>query len=72
VRLLVLLTKVDKLNRREAAAALASVQQALAAYSTEEADIGVTTFSALKRTGLEDVASALRQWADEEAAGAPT
>ena len=72
VRLLVLLTKVDKLNRREAAAALASVQQALAAYSTEEAYIGVTTFSALKRTGLEDVASALRQWADEEAAGAPT
>jgi GTP-binding protein len=63
------MTKVDKLNRREAASALETVQQALAAYTTDEADIGVSPFSALKRVGLEDVASALRQWADDEAAG---
>jgi GTP-binding protein len=62
VSLLVLLTKVDKLNRQEAMAGLDSVQQALGDYSTQEADIGVTTFSALKRTGVADVAAVLRSW----------
>lgn len=62
VRLLVLLTKSDKLNRREATAALASVQQGLDAFSTDESDIGVTTFSALKKVGVEDVATTLRSW----------
>lgn len=66
VRLLVLLTKVDKLNRRESAEVLETVQQALAGYSTEESDIGVTTFSALKKTGVGDVASAVRDWVSEE------
>lgn len=69
VRLLVLLTKVDKLNRRESVEILATVQQALAAYSTDEADIGVTTFSALKKTGVADVASAVRSWVQAEARG---
>lgn len=68
VRLLVLLTKADKLNRRETNAVLEVVQRALAGYSTDEADIGVTTFSALKKTGVADVASALRGWVDDEAA----
>lgn len=72
VRLLVLLTKADKLNRREAVAVLDAVQQALGAYSTDEADIGVATFSALKHTGLDDVATALRQWADDETPAATT
>ena len=62
VRLLLLLTKADKLNRREAQAALAQAQRVLGAYATEEADIGVALFSALTRLGLEDAALALRQW----------
>jgi len=62
VRLLLLLTKADKLSRREAQAELAKTQQTLGAYATEQADIGVTLFSSLTREGLEDVALALRQW----------
>ena len=62
VRLLVLLTKADKLSRREAQQALASMQQALEGFASEQADIGVALFSALSRQGLEDVASAVREW----------
>jgi GTP-binding protein len=62
VRLLVLLTKADKLNRREQDASLKAATEALGAYSSDEADVGVTLFSALKRTGLEDVALALYGW----------
>ena len=65
VRLLLLLTKADKLSRREAQAALAQAQQTLGAYATEQADIGVTLFSALSRQGLEDAALALRQWVEQ-------
>jgi GTP-binding protein len=63
VRLLVLLTKADKLNRRDAQKALAEAQHALAALATEHSDIGVTLFSALDRRGLDDVAVTLHQWA---------
>lgn len=62
VRLLLLLTKADKLSRRAAQAELAKTQQTLGAYATEQADIGVALFSSLTREGLEDVALALRQW----------
>ena len=62
VRLLVLLTKADKLNRREQDASLKATTEALGAYSSEESDIGVTLFSALKKTGLDDVALALHSW----------
>jgi GTP-binding protein len=65
VRLLLLLTKADKLSRREAQAALTKTQQTLGAYATEQADIGVTLFSSLTRQGLEDVALALRQWVQQ-------
>lgn len=65
VRLLLLLTKADKLSRREAQTALAQTQQALGAYATEQADIGVALFSALSREGLDDVALALRQWVEQ-------
>lgn len=65
VRLLLLLTKADKLSRREAQAALAEAQRVLGAYATEQADIGVTLFSALSRQGLEDVALTLRQWVQQ-------
>ncbi len=62
VRLLVLLTKVDKLNRSEAQQALRAATEALAALGTESADIGVSTFSALSGQGLGDVAEALHGW----------
>jgi GTP-binding protein len=62
LRLLVLLTKADKLNRNEAAKALREAGEALAAFGGESADIGVTTFSALSGQGVGDVAEALRGW----------
>ena len=64
VRLLVLLTKADKLNRRESTAALASAQALLGERSTDEADIGVALFSALSHAGVGDAACVLHQWAD--------
>ena len=62
VRLLVLLTKSDKLNRSEATAALVTAQAVLGELSTDEADVGVTLFSALKKVGIEDAAQVLRSW----------
>jgi GTP-binding protein len=67
VRLLVLLTKADKLGRAEAAAALAQAQRVLGAspgLATENSDIGITLFSALTRQGVDDAAIALRAWRD--------
>lgn len=62
VKLLVLLTKADKLNRREANEALAKAQAVLAELSTDESDIGVCLFSALKKTGVGDAATVLHEW----------
>lgn len=62
VKMLVLLTKADKLNRAEATAALASVQAALGEFTTDEADVGMTLFSALKKTGVGDAAVMLHRW----------
>lgn len=62
VRLLVLLTKADKLSRKAADAALRAVGDALGELATDEADIGVALFSALKKTGVGDVARTLREW----------
>jgi GTP-binding protein len=62
VRLLVLLTKADKLNRREGDAALATAQGVLGEMAGEQADIGVTLFSALSRRGVGDAAEVLREW----------
>ena len=62
VRLLVLLTKADKLNRREGDAALAAAQGVLGEMAGEQADIGITLFSALSRRGVGDAAEVLRQW----------
>jgi GTP-binding protein len=62
VRLLVLLTKADKLSRREADAALRRAQALLAGLASDEADIGVALFSALSRQGLADVAETLWSW----------
>jgi len=63
VKLLALLTKADKINRRDAQRALTAAQQVLAEVATEHSDIGVTLFSALSRQGLDDVALTIRSWA---------
>ena len=62
VRLLALLTKVDKLNRSDAQLALMKAQDELAEISTDNTDISVTLFSALSRQGLGDVAETLYGW----------
>lgn len=62
VRLLAVLTKCDKLNRAQGQAALAAAQHLLAELCSDEADIGVTLFSALKREGVDDVAEAIHSW----------
>ncbi len=62
VKLLVVLTKADKLNRKEAQAALQAATEALGPYVTEESDVGVVLFSALKKTGVDDVAQTLHGW----------
>ena len=62
VRLLVLLTKADKLSRAEAARALQAAQSLLAAGCPEGADLSISLFSALKSSGVDDAALALHQW----------
>jgi GTP-binding protein len=62
VRLLVLLTKADKLSRAESRRSLQQAQQVLGEFASDEADIGITLFSALSRTGVDDVAITLRTW----------
>jgi GTP-binding protein len=68
VKLLVLLTKADKLSRKEADAALRRTTDALSALATENSDVGVALFSALKKTGLDDAAETLHAWAHPPAA----
>ncbi len=63
VKLLVLLTKADKLNRREANEALAAAQGVLGEISTDEADVSISLFSALKKSGVGDAACVLHDWA---------
>jgi GTP-binding protein len=62
VKLLVLLTKADKLNRREANEALAAAQGLLGEIATDEADVSVALFSALKKSGVGDAACVLHSW----------
>ncbi len=62
VRLLALLTKADKLNRRDAQKALQQAQQLLGESASEQADIGVALFSALSGQGLEDLATTVHGW----------
>ncbi|MES2887964.1 MAG: ribosome biogenesis GTP-binding protein YihA/YsxC [Pseudomonadota bacterium] len=68
VKLLVLLTKSDKLNRRESTAALAAVQDGLGDIATPQSDVSVTLFSALKKVGVGDAAAVLYEWAHTPAA----
>ena len=62
VKLLVLLTKADKLTKSESAAAVAAASTVLGEFSTEDSDIGVTLFSSLRRIGVEDAAEQLLAW----------
>jgi GTP-binding protein len=62
VKLLVLLTKSDKLNRSEAAMSLVAAQAALGDIATDEADVGIALFSALKKSGVGDAATVLHSW----------
>jgi GTP-binding protein len=62
VRLLVLLTKCDKLNRRERQVALARAHEVLGEIATVESDIGVALFSALSGEGVGDAARVIRGW----------
>jgi len=70
VSLLVLLTKADKLNRRDAQAALRTAQEVLGEVASEASDVGVTLFSALSKQGLGDVAMSLRALVDRGRGGA--
>jgi GTP-binding protein len=63
VKLLVLLTKADKLSRKESDAALRATGEALAGLATDDADVGMALFSALRKTGVADAALALHAWA---------
>jgi GTP-binding protein len=62
VRLLVLLTKSDKLTRSASAQALGAARGLLAETCPEHADVGVSLFSALKGVGIGDAALQLRRW----------
>jgi len=62
VKLLVLLTKADKLSKREAQLATEAAQEVLGEFVTESSDIGVTLFSSMRRVGVEDVAEQLKGW----------
>ena len=62
LKLLVLLTKADKLARAQADAAVQAATRALADLSTDAADIGVALFSALNKRGVDDTATMLYDW----------
>ena len=63
VKLLVLLTKADKLNRSQRSAALSNGNAVLAEAATGESDIGVSLFSALNKDGVAEAAAVLHRWA---------
>ena len=68
VKLLVLLTKADKLNKREQQASLASAQAVLGELATDDADLGMLLFSAPKHIGHTDLAETLYGWTHPAAA----
>ena len=47
----------------ETGGSLRATTEALGAYASESSDIGVVLFSALKKTGVDDVTSQLWGWA---------
>jgi GTP-binding protein len=71
VKLLVVLTKADKLGRKQAAEILRKTQEDLGELASESSDVGVVLFSALSRLGLDDLATCLREWCPPLPEGAP-
>ncbi|MEP6739163.1 MAG: ribosome biogenesis GTP-binding protein YihA/YsxC [Caldimonas sp.] len=70
VKLLALLTKIDKLNRSQIAAAVQAATDVLGEVTSEEADVSLVAFSALSRIGVGDAARALYGYAHAAAKGA--
>jgi GTP-binding protein len=62
VKLLALLTKVDKLNRRETTAALQAAGDILGEVASESSEVSLTPFSSLSRAGVDDAARVLYAW----------
>ena len=62
IKLLMLLTKCDKLGQRDQGLAIEAASAVLADFTTEASDIGVTLFSSLRRVGIEDVAEQMLAW----------
>ncbi len=62
VKLLVLLTKADKLSKTEARQAAEAAQLVLADFVTDDSDVSVTLFSSMRRLGVEDAAEQLLAW----------
>ena len=60
VKMLVLLTKADKLPRRKVDAALGEAGQIIELYATDASDVSLVAFSALRGEGVADVAAFLR------------
>ena len=71
VPLLLLLTKADKLNRKEQQAALQGVQAAVQDLATDSSDLGLLLFSGLRQMGVDDLAQALYGWVHPADAAEP-
>src|SRR5947209_20346176 len=67
VKLLALLTKVDKLNKRDTAAALNAAGDVLGEVASDESEVSLTPFSSLSRAGVDDAARVLYAWAHRAA-----
>jgi GTP-binding protein len=68
VKLLVLLTKIDKLNRRDRDKAVAEATRVVEEVATDETDFALATISALSRVGVADVARFLDECVHQPAA----
>ena len=62
IKLLVLLTKCDKLGQRDQGLAVAAAQEVLGEFVTEASDVAVVLFSSMRRVGVEDVAEQMLAW----------
>ena len=60
VKMLVLLTKADKLSRSNVDKALIDAAEVIEQYATEASDVSLVAFSALRGQGIADVATFLR------------
>lgn len=66
VKLLVVLTKADKMTKVQGATALQAAIAQIEPIASNQSDIGALLFSALNKTGLDDFAMTLHGWAHPE------